>query len=636
MKRPDVKTCWTALAVYLIHGIILVTSSIPVRGAQSVSLAWDATTDLNVAGYNVYYGTNSGQYVYSSTVDHTTNTTVTGLQDGVTYFFVVTAFNTAGLESPWSNEVIYSVPPSGPGPGSPVISWSNPADLVYGTALSAAQLNATASVPGGFAYNPPAGTVLAAGNGQVLSVTFTPTDTTSYLAGAKTVNVNVQKAPLSITADNKSMIKGAALPALSASCSGWVNGDSAAVLTGAVTLSTTASSSSAAGTYPIVASGATSPDYAMAYVNGVMTVLPAGLVSVAVTSVTNSTAVGQTQPWTATGTYSDGSTQTETVSVTWLSSNPSVATINSTGLVTAVGAGSTLITATKSGVSGSATLTVVSGSVSTSTSTVSFANSGSMIIPNKGAASPYPATINVSGVAGTLSKLGVTLSKLGHAYPNNLDILLVSPTGQQSLLMSGAGSHIAINNVTLTFDDTATAKVPATRQITTGTYLPTVYQAVSAFPAPAPGGPYGAALSVFKGINPNGSWSLYIVDRVSKNAGILSGGWSLAITTVKLALSSLKPSALNASPSIFTTDGPLGAANALGPEPVKIGVVRVLANGQLDISLSGQPGQKYQLQSSTDLIQWQDVDSGVMPDTQVIFTDTTVTATQKFYRNGDR
>jgi len=115
MKRPDVKTCWTALAVYLIHGIILVTSSIPVRGAQSVSLAWDATTDLNVAGYNVYYGTNSGQYVYSSTVDHTTNTTVTGLQDGVTYFFVVTAFNTAGLESPWSNEVIYSVPQSRPG-----------------------------------------------------------------------------------------------------------------------------------------------------------------------------------------------------------------------------------------------------------------------------------------------------------------------------------------------------------------------------------------------------------------------------------------------------------------------------------------------------------------------------------------
>ena len=56
------------------------------------------------------------------------------------------------------------------------ITWSAPADIVYGTALSATQLNATASVPGTFVYTPPAGTVLQAGSGQSLSVTFTPTD----------------------------------------------------------------------------------------------------------------------------------------------------------------------------------------------------------------------------------------------------------------------------------------------------------------------------------------------------------------------------------------------------------------------------------------------------------------------------
>src|SRR5581483_6616891 len=49
------------------------------------------------------------------------------------------------------------------------VTWTNPAAIVYGIALGAAQLNASASVPGSFGYVPPAGTVLNAGNGQLLS-----------------------------------------------------------------------------------------------------------------------------------------------------------------------------------------------------------------------------------------------------------------------------------------------------------------------------------------------------------------------------------------------------------------------------------------------------------------------------------
>ena len=48
---------------------------------------------------------------------------------------------------------------------TPTITWATPADIVYGTALSATQLNATASVPGTFVYTPAAGTVLNAGVG---------------------------------------------------------------------------------------------------------------------------------------------------------------------------------------------------------------------------------------------------------------------------------------------------------------------------------------------------------------------------------------------------------------------------------------------------------------------------------------
>jgi hypothetical protein len=79
------------------------------------------------------------------------------------------------------------------------IAWSAPADITYGTALSTTQLNATANVPGSFVYNPVAGTVLNAGSGQTLSVTFTPTDPANYKTATATTTINVLKANSTIT-----------------------------------------------------------------------------------------------------------------------------------------------------------------------------------------------------------------------------------------------------------------------------------------------------------------------------------------------------------------------------------------------------------------------------------------------------
>ncbi|MFI5458881.1 MAG: tandem-95 repeat protein [Isosphaerales bacterium] len=75
------------------------------------------------------------------------------------------------------------------------INWANPADIVHGTALSSTQLDATASVPGTFAYIPAAGSVLAVGNGQTLTVRFTPTDATDYIGDFATATINVKPAP---------------------------------------------------------------------------------------------------------------------------------------------------------------------------------------------------------------------------------------------------------------------------------------------------------------------------------------------------------------------------------------------------------------------------------------------------------
>jgi hypothetical protein len=75
---------------------------------------------------------------------------------------------------------------------TPKITWVKPAAITYGTALSATQLDATASVPGTFVYSPAVGTVLTAGT-QTLSVTFTPTDKTDYTTQSATTTITVNK-----------------------------------------------------------------------------------------------------------------------------------------------------------------------------------------------------------------------------------------------------------------------------------------------------------------------------------------------------------------------------------------------------------------------------------------------------------
>ncbi len=75
-----------------------------------------------------------------------------------------------------------------------VVTWPHPAEVAYGTALSAAQLNASANVAGSLAYNPTLGTVLNAGTGQVLRVVFTPNDVANFASVTQQVVLNVAKA----------------------------------------------------------------------------------------------------------------------------------------------------------------------------------------------------------------------------------------------------------------------------------------------------------------------------------------------------------------------------------------------------------------------------------------------------------
>ncbi len=160
-------------------------------------------------------------------------------------------------------------------PRTPVITWPTPADIVYGTALGPTQLNATANVPGAFAYTPPAGTIRHAGAGQTLSLTFTPNDLAHYDATTASVTINVQPAPLMVGANNAAKVFGAPLPAFSAGYAGFVNGDGPGSLGGALTFSTAATATSPAGPYPITPAGLVSADYTIAFVPGTLTISPA-------------------------------------------------------------------------------------------------------------------------------------------------------------------------------------------------------------------------------------------------------------------------------------------------------------------------------------------------------------------------
>ena len=85
---------------------------------------------------------------------------------------------------------------------TPVVTWSNPADIAYGTKLGTAQLNATTTMAGSFVYTPPTDTLLNVGANQNLSATFTPNEANNYATANQRVTINVVKASQTITFAN--------------------------------------------------------------------------------------------------------------------------------------------------------------------------------------------------------------------------------------------------------------------------------------------------------------------------------------------------------------------------------------------------------------------------------------------------
>jgi subtilase family serine protease len=251
---------------------------------------------INPAVYAIGKGSS-----YTTDFRDTTNGNNTNFTRPNKYLAVAGYDLCTGWGTPKGKYLINALVP-GFSPINPTLTWTNPSAIVYGAALSTIQLNAKASVPGTFAYNPAAGVVLNAGT-NTLSVIFTPNDTFDYNNVTTRVTQVVTPAKLSVTANNATRVYGQSNPTFTANYSGFVNGDNASVLTGSPSLTTsaTAASTVAGGPYPIVAAkgSLSAANYTFIFINGQLTITPANSAN-AVASSANPSPTGASVKFTAT------------------------------------------------------------------------------------------------------------------------------------------------------------------------------------------------------------------------------------------------------------------------------------------------------------------------------------------------
>ncbi|MGH2663637.1 MAG: Calx-beta domain-containing protein [Actinomycetota bacterium] len=159
-----------------------------------------------------------------------------------------------------------------------------------------------------------------------------------------------------------------------------------------------------------------------------------------------------------------------------------------------------------------------------------FGSSGPISIPGKGAATPYPSTINVSRVFGLVTDINVTVDGFSHPRPREADLLLVGPSGANTLIMSDVGGESPVSDLTVIFDDEAAARLSPTAVLTSGRFKPANPATGDVLPPPAPTPNKLATLRRFVHSNPNGQWKLFVHDGGGAAESGTMSGWRLEIT----------------------------------------------------------------------------------------------------------
>ena len=354
-----------------------------------------------------------------------------------------------GSSSPVSVETVEQI--------TPTITWPNPADIVYGTALSSTQLNATATdqhnggetVSGTFTYTPVAGKILPAGQVN-LTVTFKPDDTSTYASTGATATINVIPAALTITADNVSRAYGAANPQFTFQYSGFVNSEVSSVVTTPPTCTTTADKSSAVGPYAITCSGAAAANYTIKYFPGTLNVTAAPLT---ITANDLNKTYGQTKTFAGTEFTASGLVNGDTVTTVTLTSSGTAATAaaRSYSIVPGAAVGTGL---------GNYTISYVNGTLTV--------NQAALTITAKNATKAYGQTLTFAGTEFTTSGLvnGDSVTSVALASAGAAATATVTTPGPNYPTMPSAAQGTGLDNYKINYVNGTLCIKPAPLTIT--------------------------------------------------------------------------------------------------------------------------------------------------------------------------
>jgi hypothetical protein len=339
--------------------------------------------------------------------------TVTASQPGTT------AFNAANSVSG-----TFIVLPQGSGTQSQTITFPSLQNVVYGNTFSLSA-SSSAGLPVSFTASGPCTTSGAITGAGVCKITASSAGNSTYSASSLTQSFTIFPAVLKVTANSLAIGYGQTIPALTYAYTGFVNGEGASVVSGAPSLSTTATNASTAGTYPITVSTGTlaTANYSFLYVNGTLTVQPASQ-SPLILITTSPLTYNQSETLRVTGGTTNGA-------VTYFATGS--CGISGNLLTASSGTGTCMVTATMAGNTNYGPVTSTPANVVT----LALASQSITFTTNP----PTSPTVNSSFIvaANATSGLPVTFTSAG-ACTNTGANYKVTGAGQCSVIANQAGN----------------------------------------------------------------------------------------------------------------------------------------------------------------------------------------------------
>jgi hypothetical protein len=586
--------------VFRLLGLLVLLFPVVAGATQSVTLTWDSSDDPNVVGYKIYYGTASLDYTDSVMVGSVTNATITGLLDGTTYYFAATSLDSAGDESGFSNEAVFTTPTP------PVVNLPPTLDPLPDLTLY--QNAGTQAIP-----------------------------LTGITSGSSSQN---QTLIVSATSSNPSLVSAPAINYNSPDSTGTLSFAIAANAVGTAVISVTVNNG-----------GASSNLFSQSFN---VTVMPAPVVNQPPTlNPISSLTVYQnagTQTIALSGISSGSPSQNQTLSVSAVSSNPGLIPAPAISYVSPNATGA-LSFKPATNITGTATInvTVDNGGASNHLFVQTFTvtvlhhpptlnalpnltinqNAGVQSVALSGITSGSANEHQTLTLTATTSNPGlVSTPTLKYASPGNTGLLTFRPVANSagiavitvSLKNGGNGNNIVTQSFTVT--------VLAAARITNSVTAPASLSVKPVISKPLTNRVAVAGQSVALSVAASGLGPL-------KYQWKLNGVSLPTATNATLAIKNITPNqAGNYSVSVSNN---FGSANST---PAQLIVVTspeatltstALANGHFSFQVSGVPGYKYVVQASSDLVHWVSVQTNKAPFT---FQDTTGNGIkQRFYRS---